>query len=198
MQPNPGAFPYSFGYRFFAQDTLGARSTAARYHGLCSGKSVALLLQPSDQAHPGRDRQFHRFSTARWRSEWKQGSLAKPTMHGPLRRRHLRCRVTESRPTCPTTLGTLINVSTRAYVGSGAQQLIGGFIVKGTGGKSVLIRAVGPSLSAFGVAETLTDPVLRVFRSPDSIPLAENDNWGEQARPQDTMVQGFPLGKRQP
>jgi hypothetical protein len=30
--------------------------------------------------------------------------------------------------------------------------------------------------------------------TPDSIPLAENDNWGEQARPQDTMVQGFPLG----
>lgn len=68
------------------------------------------------------------------------------------------------------------NLSTRAYVNNTPQgQMIAGFIITG-GPKLVLIRALGPSLSAGGVTEpVLADPVIRLFRG--STQIAENDNW---------------------
>ena len=55
--------------------------------------------------------------------------------------------------------GKLINVSTRAFVGSGFQTLTGGFVVTGPGTKRVLVRAPGPSIGAapFNVPGALTD-----------------------------------------
>jgi hypothetical protein len=53
--------------------------------------------------------------------------------------------------------------------------MIGGFIVQGVQPKRMLIRAAGPALRNFGVADTLADPVLRVFAN--GIVAAENDNW---------------------
>jgi len=49
---------------------------------------------------------------------------------------------------------TLLNVSTRGAVAP-ASPLIGGFVVSGAGRKNVLVRAVGPSLSLFNVANPL-------------------------------------------
>ena len=69
----------------------------------------------------------------------------------------------------------LINLSTRGDVGTGENILIGGFIVTGNAPKKVLVRAIGPSLTAFGVAGALADPRLRVFNGAALI--AENDNW---------------------
>ncbi|MCX6942172.1 MAG: Ig-like domain-containing protein [Verrucomicrobia bacterium] len=69
----------------------------------------------------------------------------------------------------------LINLSTRGDVGTGENILIGGFIVTGNAPKRVLVRAVGPSLTAFGVAGAIVDPRLRVFTCAALI--AENDNW---------------------
>lgn len=59
----------------------------------------------------------------------------------------------------------LLNLSTRANVGSGADQgIVSGFVVgSSTQGKKLVIRAVGPSLAAFGVANPLRTPVLRIF-----------------------------------
>jgi hypothetical protein len=59
----------------------------------------------------------------------------------------------------------LINLSTRATVGGGAEQaLVSGFVVAASGGgKKLILRAVGPSLSLFGVTNPLRQPVLRVF-----------------------------------
>ena len=76
------------------------------------------------------------------------------------------------------TLHSLLNISTRGFVGTGDAVLIGGFIVGGNGllnGK-VLIRAAGPSLTAQSVAGALQDPLVRLFDSHGTVILS-NDNW---------------------
>ena len=69
----------------------------------------------------------------------------------------------------------LLNVSARNRVGAGGDILIAGFVIGGTGSKTVLIRAVGPTLSAFGVEAPLKDPKLEVYQGSNLI--AENDDW---------------------
>lgn len=69
----------------------------------------------------------------------------------------------------------LLNISTRARVEPFLnRELIAGFIVTGTSAKTVLIRALGPSLSAWGVADPLRDPVLELHTPGGTI---VNDNW---------------------
>jgi hypothetical protein len=68
----------------------------------------------------------------------------------------------------------LANISTRGFVNTGQGQLIGGFIIRG-GPKMVLIRALGPSLTASGVSPVLADPKLQLFQNQTV--LRENDNW---------------------
>jgi hypothetical protein len=75
----------------------------------------------------------------------------------------------------------LINVSARTRVGTGADILIAGFVIQGTAPKQVLIRAVGPTLAAFGVSGTLADPQLALFRQGSTTPLQQNDNWLQAA-----------------
>ncbi len=70
--------------------------------------------------------------------------------------------------------GTLSNISTRAFVGTGDDVMIGGFIVR-NGQVKVIVRALGGSLAARGVPGSLFDPRLRLFSGQTVI--AENDNW---------------------
>lgn len=72
----------------------------------------------------------------------------------------------------------LINLSSRAVVGTGANILIPGLVLQGNTPRQLLIRAVGPGLGDFGVAGTLADPVLSIYRGSEAI--AQNDNWEEQ------------------
>jgi outer membrane protein assembly factor BamB len=70
----------------------------------------------------------------------------------------------------------LINLTARGVVGPG-HALIGGFAVKGTGRKQVLVRAIGPTLQSFGVPNPLPDPKVTVhFGDVFTYP---NDNWSE-------------------
>ncbi len=71
----------------------------------------------------------------------------------------------------------LANISTRLGVRTGDDVLIGGFIISGPAGstKQVLIRGIGPSLTAFGVAGALADPLLELHNGSSII--ATNDNW---------------------
>ena len=73
--------------------------------------------------------------------------------------------------TAPT--GVLFGISTRGYVGTGDNVLIGGFTVSG-GAKKVTVSARGPSMAGL-VPGTLADPVLQIF-SGSSV-IASNDNW---------------------
>jgi hypothetical protein len=69
-----------------------------------------------------------------------------------------------------------INLSTRMLVQTGNRVGIGGFIVTGSAPKRVIIRAIGPSLSHFGVPTPLADPVLELH-GPAGFATITNDNW---------------------
>ena len=69
-----------------------------------------------------------------------------------------------------------LNVSTRGLVGTGDNVLIGGFIITGADPKTLVLRALGPSLSGFGLSGVLADPVLSVYNSSGTL-VATNDNW---------------------
>ena len=79
-----------------------------------------------------------------------------------------------------------LNLSTRGLVSVGDNVLIGGFIITGTEPKIVVLRALGPSLSSFGLSHTLRDPVLSVYNSSHTL-IASNDNW--QADPHQFEIQ---------
>lgn len=70
----------------------------------------------------------------------------------------------------------LVNISTRAYVGVGADALVAGFVVRGSTPKKLLIRGIGPGLTQFGVGGVLANPVVQVYRDADLV--AQNDDWG--------------------
>jgi hypothetical protein len=74
---------------------------------------------------------------------------------------------------------SLVNMSTRAFVGTGDGVLIPGFAVTGSGQVRLLVRAVGPTLADFGVEGALADPELTLFSGPTAI--GANDNWGAAA-----------------
>ena len=71
----------------------------------------------------------------------------------------------------------LINVATRGYVSAGSA-LTPGFVLQGTGTKPLVIRAIGPTLNAFGLGGALADPMLEVIPLGSSTAIATNDNWG--------------------
>lgn len=71
----------------------------------------------------------------------------------------------------------LVNLSTRAEVGSGDQVLVGGFVLSGDNPRRCLIRAVGPTLGDFGVTSVLSDAKLQIFRNGSNAVIAENDDW---------------------
>lgn len=69
----------------------------------------------------------------------------------------------------------LINVSARTQVGTGTNVLIAGFVIDGLTSKTVLIRAIGPTLTGFGVPGALANPKLELFSGATKID--ENDDW---------------------
>ena len=70
----------------------------------------------------------------------------------------------------------LVNLSARGVAGSEADPLIAGFVVSGAAGKTLLLRAVGPTLDNFGVAGALADPTLAVYSNATLV--SANDDWG--------------------
>jgi hypothetical protein len=78
---------------------------------------------------------------------------------------------------------TLANISTRGFVDTGDNVLIGGFIAGGSPGYNdparVLIRGIGPSLQDFGVANALADPTLELHNGQGAL-IQSNDNWKEE------------------
>jgi hypothetical protein len=72
----------------------------------------------------------------------------------------------------------LVNISTRAHVGSEEGLLISGFVVSGNGGRRVLLRASGPALKDLGVSDALTDPVMTLLDHKGLV-IGRSDNWDE-------------------
>ena len=71
---------------------------------------------------------------------------------------------------------SLVNVSTRLLVQTGSKVGIGGFIITGPDPKKVLIRGIGPTLTNFGIANALQDPVLELHDGTGAV-LTSNDDW---------------------
>ena len=69
----------------------------------------------------------------------------------------------------------LINFATRAFVDTGDNVLIGGFVIQGNNPKTILIRTQGISLLNFAVPDVLADPTILLFSGETK--LDHNDDW---------------------
>ncbi len=83
-------------------------------------------------------------------------------------------------------------LSTRTVAGTGDDTLIAGFVLEGSGPKSILLRAVGPSLVKAGVpaSSILQNPTLKLYRMSGGTNtlIAENDDWSGTAELKDTFT----------
>ena len=103
----------------------------------------------------------------------------------------------------PGASSILGNISTRSYVQTDDNVMIGGFIIQGTRPKGVILRAIGPELSQYGVPNTLADPTLELHDSTGAL-IASNDNWQHTAiggiitadQVRDILNSGLPPGHR--
>ncbi len=82
------------------------------------------------------------------------------------------------------------NISTRGRVGTGDEALIGGFIVGGQTSKTIIVRALGPSLGTLGVAGALADPAVELHNGDGAL-IASNDNWNESPQQSEISASGF-------
>ncbi len=76
----------------------------------------------------------------------------------------------------PPPTSMLGNISTRSFVQTGDNVMIGGFIVQGTQPKLVIVRAIGPELTQFGVPDVLANPTLELHNGAGAL-IASNDDW---------------------
>ena len=68
------------------------------------------------------------------------------------------------------------NISTRSFVETGEHVMIGGFIVQGSGLKRVIIRAIGPELTQYGITDALANPRLELHNGNGAL-IGTNDDW---------------------
>ena len=96
-------------------------------------------------------------------------------------------------------VGRLVNLSARAGVGAGANNLVVGFVIGGAGtdgsAKKILARGIGPGLAAFNVPGVLADPVLQFYNANTGAVGPANDNWSGDATVAAAAAQvgAFPL-----
>ena len=90
----------------------------------------------------------------------------------------------------------LVNISTRGQVQTGFDVMIGGFVLSGNVPKTVVIRAIGPSLANYGVAGALANPTVQLVRLSDNTVVATNDDWGTD--PSATQIADLGLAPAHP
>lgn len=84
----------------------------------------------------------------------------------------------------------IVNISTLARVTSGEDALVSGFVISGSTNRNVLVRAIGPTLSAFGVSDALARPMLKVFQGGREV--ASNEGWaGATPASTEAMLNAF-------
>jgi uncharacterized delta-60 repeat protein len=82
------------------------------------------------------------------------------------------------------------NISTRAFVQTGNNVMIGGFIITGAGQKRVIVRAIGPSLVNHGITNPLRNPTLELHDHTGAV-IAFNDNWMNEPNKQEIINSGL-------
>jgi hypothetical protein len=89
-------------------------------------------------------------------------------------------------------LAKLANISTRAFVNTGDDIVIAGFILGGSSGNDrVVLRGIGPSLTVFGVANALADPTLELRDSNGTLLIANNDWQSDPAQAAELIAAGL-------
>ena len=86
-------------------------------------------------------------------------------------------------------VSTLANTSTRGFVETGDDVLIGGFIIGNGGSDTVVVRAIGPSLADSGVATPLADPTLDLYDANGAV-IRSNDDWRDS---QESLIESTGL-----
>ena len=76
-----------------------------------------------------------------------------------------------------TPVSDMTNISTRAFVGTGSQVAVVGFVISGSTSQTVLLRGVGPALAQFGISGVLATPQLVLYDSTGMV-IASNTGWG--------------------
>ncbi len=84
----------------------------------------------------------------------------------------------------------IANISTRGFVQTGENVMIGGFILTGSSATNVIIRGIGPSLSTQGVTNPLADPALELHNAQGAI-IAQNDDWQNASNAADIQATGI-------
>lgn len=74
-----------------------------------------------------------------------------------------------------------VNISTLANVGTGSNILDAGFVLSGTGTKTMLVRGAGPALTGFGVSNVLANPVLTLYNAQQTS-IASNTGWANNSQ----------------
>jgi hypothetical protein len=97
-------------------------------------------------------------------------------------------------------IGAVVNLSARGHIAPGRDPLIVGFVVADHL-RRVLLRAVGPTLSKFGVTAPLADPVITLYPLNVATSLGSNDDWGQEGNVGEieaasSLVGAFPLPRR--
>src|SRR6266404_377373 len=92
----------------------------------------------------------------------------------------------------PGTNSKLANIATRGFVETGNDVMIGGLIVGPTGSADakIVVRAIGPSLSSFGIAGALQDPTLDLVNSSGTI-VRSNNNWKQGGQDAELIALGL-------
>lgn len=93
----------------------------------------------------------------------------------------------------PSAACHLANISTRLKIGVADNVLIGGFIIRGTQSKKLLLRAIGPSLTAWGMQNAMADPVLELHNSTGGT-VAVNNDWQTGAQMAEIQASGMAPG----
>jgi hypothetical protein len=83
----------------------------------------------------------------------------------------------------------VVNISTRGFIFTGENVMIGGLIITGNDPSTLVIRAIGPSLGAFGVPNSLANPFLEIHNGNGATILVNND-WRDN---QETAIQNTGL-----
>ncbi len=94
--------------------------------------------------------------------------------------------------TNPAALANPANISTRGFVQTGDDVMIGGFILTGTETRRLLLRAIGPSLGGAGISNPLLDPTLELHDENGAL-ISANDNWRD-TQESEIAATGIPPG----
>ena len=147
------------------------------------------LTYPNGLAIDSADNLF--VADVHWEQQTLAGSILKITPSGV--RTTFASRIVAAmafQPPPTSGSGQLQNISTRAFVQTGDNVMIGGVIITGSGEKKVILRAIGPSLGNDGITNPLQNPTLELHDHTGAV-IASNDNWMGAPNKQEIIDSGL-------